>query len=68
MRTRLTALMAAGAVAVAFPACGDDDGKGVGEAAGREGKKAGKAAKREGKEAGQDIKREAGKAKKKVED
>ena len=65
-RNRLTALLAAAALAV-LPACGDDDGKGVGERIEKEAGEAKDAIEREGKESGQDLGREGRRAKKKLE-
>jgi len=59
IRNRSTALLAAATVAMAFSACGDDDGNGVAEGIEREGKKAGKAAERKGRKDADDIKRKA---------
>ena len=50
LRTRLVSLIAACAVAVALPACGDDDGKGAAEEIEKGAKKGADEIKKEGKE------------------
>ena len=63
LRSRVAAAVAALAVSVALPACGDDDGKGAAEEVEKGAKKAGKAVKKgakkvekEGRELEDDIK------------
>ncbi|CAN5153154.1 hypothetical protein BH20ACT20_BH20ACT20_08530 [soil metagenome] len=56
LRNRLAAAIVASAVAFAFPACGDDDGKGVSEDVEKGAKKGAKKIKKEGKELEDDVK------------
>ncbi len=65
LRNRLVAALVASAVALALPACGDDDGKGASEKLDKGVKKGAKKIKKEGKELEDDVK---GKDEKKQKD
>ncbi len=65
LRNRLVAALVASAVALALPACGDDDGKGASEKIDKGAKKGAKKLKKEGREFEDDVK---GKDEKKQKD
>ena len=54
-RTRFAALLTACSLAVAFPACGDDDGQGAAEEIEKGAKKGAKKVEKEGKELEDDV-------------
>ena len=54
-RSRIAALIAACAIAIAVPACGDDDGKGAAEEVEKGAKKGAKKVEKEGKELEDDV-------------
>jgi len=54
-RSRIAALIAACSIAIAVPACGDDDGKGAAEEVEKGAKKGAKKVEKEGKELEDDV-------------
>ncbi|MEJ7751302.1 MAG: hypothetical protein WKF32_07630 [Thermoleophilaceae bacterium] len=64
LRTRIAALIAACAVAVALPACGDGDGKGAAEELEKGVKKGGNKVEKEGRELEDDARGGGGKDRK----